>query len=126
MKTRRSPSPPQPEATPSTQAAYTTQWAWHYRTLLALRNYLQREPGDREREPYEAMEPPSLHAEDFIDECYDRTLAKALPPDPATALAEIEAALARIKAGTFGRDEKTARRIPVSLLRAKPWRRFAS
>jgi RNA polymerase-binding transcription factor DksA len=81
--------------------------------------------GDRVRESCDPMESPSLHAEDFIDELYDRELAAALPADSASALREIEDALLRLKAGTYGRCERTGRAIPLVQLRALPWRRFA-
>lgn len=98
-------------------------WGWHLRTLLALRDHLRGGTGDREREPCDPLEPPSLHAEDLVDELYDRELAAALPADPASAWREIEAALLRLKDGTYGRCERTGRAIPAAQLRAIPWRR---
>ena len=101
------------------------KWGWHLRTLLALRDHLKGSIGDRERELCGPMEPPSLHAEDFADELYDRKLAAALPSDSARALREVEDALHRINAGTYGRCERTGRAIPRIQLRALPWRRYA-
>jgi RNA polymerase-binding transcription factor DksA len=66
------------------------------------------------------MEPPSLHAEDLVDELYDRDLALALPPIPVEALREVEAALDRLKKGIYGKCEVTGRPIPAAQLRAKP------
>ena len=101
------------------------EWAWHYRTLLALRDHLKGCVGDRLRESSGAMEPPSLHAEDLLDELYDRDLVSALPANTAQALQEIEHALQRIKNKEYGRCEATRRRIPKTQLRQMPWRRFA-
>ena len=101
------------------------EWAWHYRTLLALRDHLTGSTGDRLRESCDAMEPPSLHAEDFTGELYDRELALALPAKSAEALREINDAIGRLKTGNYGRCEATGRCIPKSQLRAIPWRRFA-
>ena len=109
--------------TPSTQKA--GEWAWHYRTLLALRDHLKGGVGDRLRESGAAMEPPSLHPEDLSDERYDRELASALPANPAKALQEIDQALQRIKNKEYGRCEATGRQIPKTQLREQPWRRFA-
>ena len=100
-------------------------WAWHYRTLLALRDHLTGGAGDRARESFGAMEPPSLHAEDLADELYDRDLAHALPADPGEAQREIDDAIQRLKRGIYGCCEATGRQIPSAELRAKPWCRYA-
>ena len=102
------------------------QWAWHLRTLIALRDHLRRGRGDRTRDPADAMDPPSLHGADLIDELYDRELADALPADPDEALAEVDAALRRMAAGTSGTCEVTGRRIAAAHLRARPWCRWAA
>jgi RNA polymerase-binding transcription factor DksA len=102
------------------------EWAWHFRTLLVLRDHLANRTGDRLREPSDAMEPPSLHAEDLFDELYDRELAEALPPIPVEALREVEAALHRPERGTYGSCEATGRPIPKPRLRAMPWCRYSS
>lgn len=101
------------------------KWAWHYRTLWALRDHLAGTEDDRLREPGEALERPSLHLEDFVDEVYDRTMVAALPSDPAAALREIHRALRRIERGSYGICEATGQPIPRSQLRAKPWSRRA-
>jgi DnaK suppressor protein len=64
-----------------------------------------------------------MHTEDLADELYDRDLALDLPRAPTEAVHEIEAALARLQAGTYGRCEVTGRLIPAAQLRAMPWRR---
>ena len=102
------------------------EWSWHYRTLLALRAHFLGCSGDRLREPFDAMEPPSVHAEDFADELYDRELARALPHNRAEALREVEDALARISHGTYGQCEKTGQPISKPQLVARPWQRFAA
>lgn len=100
------------------------QWAWHYRTLLALRDHLSGGAGDRLREPGDAMEPPSLHAGDFAGELFDRDLAQALPENRAEALREIDDAIQRLETGAFGRCERTGRPLPKSALRKTPWLRL--
>lgn len=100
------------------------EWAWHFRTLLALRNHLlsgREEPGG---EPAEAMEPPSLHAIDFTGDVYDRDLALALPADREEALREVNDALRRIERGVYGICEATGKPIARSRLKATPWRRY--
>ncbi|WP_414662928.1 phosphoribosyltransferase family protein [Horticoccus sp. 23ND18S-11] len=102
------------------------QWAWHFRTLLALRNHLLCGGGDRLRDPGEAMEPPSVHGVDLMDELYDRELGAALPRRTDEAVVEVEAALQRMEQGTYGICAVTGRPIPPAELRALPWRRTAA
>ncbi len=58
-------------------------------------------------------------AEMQIDNMTDQTLLHRLQAE----LAEIDAALARIKAGTYGICEKTGKSIPVERLKINPWTR---
>jgi RNA polymerase-binding transcription factor DksA len=100
------------------------EWAWHFRTLLALRNHLLSGSGDRCRESMDAMEPPSVHALDWLAETYDHDLALALPANREEALREVNDAIRRIEKGTYGRCEATGKPIARSRLRATPWRRY--
>lgn len=114
----RKPTSPRPKS--------SRRWAWHLRTLIGLRDHLRHVMGDRLREPFESMEPPSLHAEDLTDEMYDRDLARALPPLPMNALSEVEAAIQRIQDGTYGTCTETGRTIPAKRLLQIPWCRTAA
>jgi len=100
------------------------EWSWHLRTLLALRHHLLSGSGDRCREPGEAMEPPSLHAVDWLAETYDHDLALALPANREEALREVNDAIRRIEKGTYGVCESTGKPIARSRLLATPWRRY--
>jgi RNA polymerase-binding transcription factor DksA len=130
MIIQMNPTPRTPKRTPRRNSPVSRQkpgeWAWHYRTLLALRDHLRGGTGDRLRESIDAMESPSLHPEDLADERYDRELALALPQDRTEAWREIEDAIQRIRTGVYGRCEATGRSIPKSKLRETPWRRFAT
>jgi RNA polymerase-binding transcription factor DksA len=108
----------------SSEIVRLEEWGWHYRTLLALRDHLTGGDGDRMREPVGAMEPPSVHPQDLVDEVYDRDLARVLPENRVEALREIDDAILRLKTGVYAVCETTGRRIPKAQLRAKPWRRF--
>jgi RNA polymerase-binding transcription factor DksA len=110
---------------PKAESEIPQEWAWHYRTLRALRDHLATGFGDRLREPVGAMEPPSIHSEDLADELYDRELAKSLPQDRGMALREIDDAIQRICTGVYGKCEATGRLIPKPQLLAMPWRRYA-
>lgn len=125
MKLHRKASGRTPAHGSSAKNEIPAEWRWHYRTLLALRDHLLARSGDRMREPFDAMEPPSVHAEDFAGELYDRELADALPMNRAEALREVEDTLARIRHGEYGQCEKTGRPIPKPQLVARPWQRVA-
>ena len=73
------------------------KWAWHYRTLFALRDSLK---SDEKGKLEEAAEPSRTH------------------------LAEVEAALERIRKGTYGICEATGSHISPERLRAVPWCRY--
>ena len=84
-------------------------WAWHYRTLVALRDHVVRErQGPR-----------------TVDK-FDRDFIKALLAQEADALGEINAAIERILHGEYGICETTGERIPAARLRAAPWTRRRS
>ena len=125
MKLSRNTSIERRPRTPMQQKEIPEEWRWHYRTLLSLRDHLIGGAGDRLREPVGPMEPPSFHAEVFVDERYDRELAEALPRHRVEALREIEDALERLTSGRYGRCEATGQPIPKSQLFSRPWRRVS-
>lgn len=99
------PSPPHRPARPHGGA----RWAWHYRTLVALRDHLVRQS-------------TSPQTADVFDREFVRTLLAHEPH----ALAEINAALERIAAGRYGLCERSGQPIEAERLRARPWARFAT
>jgi hypothetical protein len=80
------------------------RWAWHYRTLVALRDHL-------------VLERQSPQAGDKFDRDFIRALL-ARETDP---LDEINAAIGRILHGNYGVCERTGLRISRERLRAAPW-----
>lgn len=115
-----------PAAVDPASAAVPAHRAWHYRTLRALRDHLLAARGDRLRGTTEPLERASTHGADFCDDLHDRALASALPADPVAALGEVEAALHRLAAGTYGLCLESGRPIPEAQLRAQPWRATAA
>ena len=85
------------------------QWAWHYRTLMALRDHLIQE----QQSPQSA-------------DRFDRDFVRALLAREPDALGEINAAIERILHGTYGVCEATGRSIAPARLRAAPWTRVRS
>lgn len=89
------------------------EWAWHYRTLVALRDHLVGE------QLAQATAAPVGGAPD--NDRFDRDFIRALLAAEPDALGEISAAIARILFGHYGLCEATGRKIPAARLRATPW-----
>jgi RNA polymerase-binding transcription factor DksA len=83
------------------------RWAWHFRTLVALRDHLLQE----QRAPQAADK-------------FDRDFIRALLAHEPDGLEEINAAIDRILRGDYGICEFSGRRIPAARLRAAPWARY--
>jgi RNA polymerase-binding protein DksA len=61
------------------------------------------------------------HLADTATETYDRELDYTLEENSGHVLAEIDAALKRIEAGTYGICTNCGKEIPVDRLEALPW-----
>lgn len=85
------------------------RWAWHYHTLVALRDHLVQEQ----------------QAPQATDK-FDRDFIRALLAREPDALGEINAAIERILRGDYGFCEVTGRAISPPRLRAAPWTRRRS
>ncbi len=85
------------------------RWAWHYRTLVALRDHLVAE-----------ARAATVDGTDRFDRDFIRALL-AREPDP---LAEINAAIERILRGSYGVCVATGWPVPAARLRAAPWVRL--
>lgn len=83
-----------------------TQWAWHYRTLVALRDHL-------------VQQSTSPQTGDQFDKEFIRTLFA----NERDALGEIIAAIDRITQGRYGMCEHSGLPISATRLRAMPWAR---
>jgi RNA polymerase-binding transcription factor DksA len=113
------PSPSETAATP-----VDPRWAWHHRTLLRLRAWLTEEHGAR---LHTAAAPVGHEAVGFADSVSDqneRDLNVAELHAEEGLIEEVDAALARLRAGTYGVCEDTGRPISAARLRAVPWTRF--
>ncbi len=97
------------------------KWAWHHRALLGLRRRLLHQELDQLKTSLQAAEvepgEPDAGAEP------EREFAFALLAHEQDALREINDALDRIEAGTYGKCAVTGLPIPASRLRAVPWTR---
>jgi len=114
---------PGPDHPPPTDQA-SDRWAWHRRTLLALRERLLAE---REEHRQSSTQPVGAESTGFADAVSDKNERDVLRAElnlEENMLAEVEAALQRLHAGTYGLCEATGKTIPDERLRALPWTRF--
>ncbi|HVS51338.1 MAG TPA: TraR/DksA C4-type zinc finger protein [Opitutaceae bacterium] len=106
-------------------AAPPTRWEWHYRTLSRLRDLLRQERGERSAA---FREPVARGGEDVGDVATGQSehaeLIAELHAEEAE-LAEVEAALERIRNGSYGICEATGDPIGPTRLRAVPWTRLS-
>jgi len=100
------------------------KWHWHYRVLLALQSRLLRERGELLGAAAEPLEPHSLSEADSATDEFDHDLALSQLSAEQDALYEVNEALRRILAGTYGVCEETGAVIPAARLKAIPWARF--
>lgn len=103
-----------------------SEWSWHYRTLSRLREILLHERNEHAA----AFRQPLDHGgEDKIDVAEDQRehlqLLAELRAEQAE-IAEIDAALTRIRQGSYGICEATGERIAGARLRALPWTRLCA
>ncbi len=106
-------------------AEVPAKWAWHYRTLLRLRDALRLAASEHEsagREPFEREGADAIDR--ATDETEDSNVRAELAREGAE-LAEIEAALGRLAAGTYGVCEATGLPISPERLKALPWTRWS-
>ncbi len=99
-------------------------WSWHLRALTRLRTRLADEVADHLRESTRPVRTSSDDFSDVASEVSEHELLYAELAAEENQLAEIDAALARIRAGTYGYCTETGEKITAARLRALPWTRF--
>lgn len=117
---------PRDQSRPVTLApvAVPPAWTWHHRTLLHLRDRIQR---DHREHASQASIPPDTDSNDPADTAQDkadRDLLWAELGAENDKLFEIDCALQRMRDGTYGVCAVTGHAIPPERLRAVPWTRY--
>jgi RNA polymerase-binding transcription factor DksA len=116
---------PEPNTPISDRHAHIpSQWSWHYRTLLHLRDRLLRAHAEHARD---AAAPVETTGFDPVDSAQEQSERDVLWTELATEddrLFEVDCALQRIRDGVYGFCEETGHAIPPERLRAIPWTRF--
>lgn len=108
------------------RAAVPRRWASYHRRLLKVRDQLRSERDEQERAVREPVELGGEDLADFASARTERTKLIAAIAGEEAELAEIEAALERIRCGTYGVCEATRRPIDAARLRAIPWTRLSA
>lgn len=101
------------------------KWSWHHRALTRLRETLLRETSERDAESRTPMERGGTDVVDVANDESEHVRLLAQMSQEQTELTEVEAALERIKAGTYGVCEITGEPIGAERLRAIPWTRLS-
>lgn len=118
-------APDQP-STRTSRAVIPSRYRRQHRLLLDLRDHLSRDEREILRDTARVPGVDDLEATDCATDEFDRALSLALVSSESDVLFEIEEALRRFEAGTYGVCEVTGKRIPVARLRAIPWTRFTT
>jgi DnaK suppressor protein len=98
-------------------------WRRHHARLLELREKVIGDWTELADEVAESTTEPGMHPADGATDCFDRNLAFSLLSYEQNALSEINDALKRILAGTYGVCELTGQPSPRRRLEAIPWAR---
>lgn len=99
------------------------RWAWHYRTLLSLRDRLLQQGEGARGAVAQPLEPHSMDEADSASDEFDHDLGLSQLSAEQDALYEVDQALRRIREGTYGVCEESGQPIPAARLQAIPWAR---
>jgi RNA polymerase-binding transcription factor DksA len=113
-------------STPRIRERIPAKWQSHYTNLLELHNKLRERKGDLHQQAREEMPVYSEHMADAGTDAYDQDFALGMASSEQDAIYEIEEAMRRIKAGTYGVCEMTGKSIEPARLAAIPWTRFSA
>ena len=101
------------------------RWTWHYRALMRLNGQLIGACKGHERPAGGSFDERRKGTAGSAEVDAERDILIAELAMEENALAEVEAALQRIRDGRYGVCEATGRPISSDRLRAIPWTRFS-
>ena len=99
-------------------------WKRHYDRLLELRARVKQDADELAKDSGQAAPRFSMHPADAATDSFDRDLAFSLLAMEDNASSEIDAALDRIRKGSYGLCELSGKLIPRRRLEAIPWARY--
>ena len=102
------------------------KWQGYYERLLSLRDQLIDSTKDLQDKARE-VQPAALKNEpgEIGTETFQRDYALGMSSNEQELLTEVDAAIERIKAGTYGICEVTQQPISAERLEAVPWTRYS-
>jgi RNA polymerase-binding transcription factor DksA len=101
------------------------KWKWHHETLLQLGRKLLQAQAEHQRAASATTELRGLDSGDVAQEETEHEVILAELHAEKDRLAEIDAALERIRTGRYGVCEELGTPISPARLRAIPWTRFS-
>ena len=107
-------------------ARIPSKWREHFERLTELREELEHRRNESANDALSEQPTFSTHMADAGTDTYDRDLALGMLSTEQDALYQVDQALDRIRAGTYGVCELTGRPIEAERLRAVPWTRFSA
>jgi RNA polymerase-binding protein DksA len=113
-----------PEQASPTEPEIDPRWKWHYRALMRLAGRFMRDHEQRRRDINASLLESHKDPADTAADESERDIFFAELAMERNSLEEIEAALQRIRRGTYGICEATGKPISPDRLRAIPWTRF--
>lgn len=87
----------------------------------AVTHMQEEREGAQEDEGENELSSSDDHLGDAATSLHDRELSEGLQEDGSEVLAQIDAALERIEAGTYGTCERCGKAIGEDRLEARPW-----
>jgi DnaK suppressor protein len=102
------------------------KWQEHYDSLIVFRAQLGRRKDGLNEIAREEQQAFSLHMADAGTDEFDRDFALSILSSDQNALYEIDAALERIRRGTYGVCEISGQPIEAERLAAIPWTRYSA
>jgi RNA polymerase-binding transcription factor DksA len=102
------------------------KWRKYFNRLATLRADLINRTTNRSRDAIEERPSFSTHMADAGTDSYDRDFSLGMLSFEQDAVLQIDQAIARIRAGTYGICELTGKPIEQSRLEAIPWTRFSA
>ena len=101
------------------------KWAWHHRALLRLAQKLRKAQAEHELAATAHLEKSGVDQIEVARDETDHEVVLAELHAEEDQLTEIEAALQRLRKGTYGLCEETGLPISPARLQAIPWTRYS-
>lgn len=101
------------------------KWAWHQAALLDLREELMQAQAEHKQAATSQTETGGIDVAEAAGDESEHAVVLAELLAESERLGEIDAALERLRVGTYGLCERTGNPISAARLRAIPWTRYA-